>query len=294
MTSAYVNARHLAEPDWLIAHLGDDDLRVIDARFDVRARTDGRFEEVPGRADYASGHIPGAQFVDLKSDLTDPQDTARIVGPDGFSTLMSRLGIGPRSTVVIYDNRGGAWAARLWWALRYYGHHDAKILNGGLSGWRAAGGDLQADVPEPAPAKFVATVQEHLRVTKEQVLTAIDTPAVRIVDALPAPFYRGQVGLYPGHRKGHVPSARNVPAELNLDPKTSRLKSMEALKDLWQDAAISPDHSVITYCGGGVFAAFALFVLVLMGHEKAALYDGSWQEWGCDESLPVETDFPTT
>jgi len=289
VTSGYANSRYLAEADWLRSHLSDADLRVIDARFDVRARAAGSFEEVSGRADYLAGHIPGAQFVDLKHDLSAPSDPTRIIGPEGFTALMKRLGIGPQSTVVVYDDRGGVWAARLWWALRYYGHDDAKILNGGLQGWRAGGGKLQTEVPTPSSGRFVASVKEPLRVTKEEVLEAIGAETTRIVDALPAPFYRGEASLYPGHRRGHVPGARNVPAELNLDPQTSRLKSMDALKELWQDAEIAPGQAVITYCGGGVFAAFALFVLTLMGHEKTALYDASWQEWGCDETLPVET-----
>ena len=142
------------------------------------------------------------------------------------------------------------------------------------------------DLESMSSAEFLA------RLKKEDVLAAIGDPAMRIIDALPAPFYHGQVGLYPRHRKGHVPGARNVPAQDNLDPETWRIKPMDALRELWMPAAIMPEHKVITYCGGGIFGSFALFILALMGHEKTALYDASWMEWGRDNRLPIETDHP--
>jgi len=95
--------------------------------------------------------------------------------------------------------------------------------------------------------------------------------------------------LYPGLNMGHIPGARNVPTENNLNPETHCVKTLDELQALWRPAAIEPGQGVITYCGGGVFAAFALFILALMGHDNTALYDASWKEWGADKSLPVET-----
>ena len=289
MSTGYPNAQVLAETGWLHEHLDDERTVIIDARYDLRARDNGEFEEVPGLAGYQEGHIPGAQFVDIHADLTDPQNPASIIGPAGFEALMSRLGVGPQSTVVIYDERGGVWAARLWWALRYYGHDQAKMLNGGLTAWRAAGHALSKAVEKPVPTAFTASRQEALRVGKADVLAALDDPETRIIDALPAVFYFGRAGLYPHHRKGHIPGAYNVPAEDNLVPQTLHLKPMDALEALWREAAITPRTRVITYCGGGVYASFALFVLALMGHDNAALYDASWMEWGRDHGLPVHT-----
>ncbi len=296
MTSAsasnYPNAHYLAEPDWLSSHLDDDEVRVIDARVDLRVQADGSLETLSGRDDFLTAHIPGAQFVDLNTDLADPQTPTHIIGPEAFEALMGRVGIGPQSTVVVYDDRGGTWAARLWWALRYYGHDRAKILNGGMSAWRAAGHELQSEVATPAPGEFSATVQPQFRVKKEDVLAAIEAPETPIVDALPATYYLGEAGLYPGLRMGHVPGAFNVSTEDLIDPDTLHIKPMDALQALWQDVNLTPDQRVITYCGGGVYAAFTLFILALMGHEKAALYDASWMEWGADDSLPVETGKP--
>jgi len=289
MNAKFPNADLLANVNWLQQNLGDQNLVVIDARFDVRANADGSFTEVHGRQGYEQGHIPGAQFVDLQVDLTDPQDVTSIIGPDDFAKLMSRLGVGSRSCVVIYDARGGVWAARLWWALRYYGHDNVKMLDGGLTAWQAAGFSLERDVQPQIPSHFVPSIQSHLRVGKTQVLAAIKDENTCIIDALPAVFYRGLVGLYPHHRKGHIPSARNVPAEANLDPETLCIKPLSELQVLWESADIQSDQQVITYCGGGVFASFSLFILALIGHENSALYDASWMQWGRDETLPVET-----
>ncbi|VAV95322.1 Thiosulfate sulfurtransferase, rhodanese [hydrothermal vent metagenome] len=282
-------ARFLASAGWLHQHLDDKNLVIIDARFDVRVNQDGSFEEIPGRDGYEQGHIPGAQFVDLHADLADATNPTRILAADNFAALMSRLGVGPQTTVVLYDARGGVWAARLWWALRYYGHDAVKMLDGGLSAWLAADLPLQTQIQAPATAQFIAKPRPELRVEKAEVLAAIDDPAICLVDALPAPFYRGLAGLYPHHQKGHIPGAKNLPAEDNLDPKTLCIKPLQELRALWQTVDILPEQKVITYCGGGIYASFALFVLALLGHENMALYDASWMEWGQDETLPVET-----
>jgi thiosulfate/3-mercaptopyruvate sulfurtransferase len=192
---------------------------------------------------------------------------------------------------VIYDDRGGVWAARLWWAMRYYGHKDVRMLNGGLVAWWNASHPVETMAVTPPPTDYEVRLQSTLRIEKDEVLAALDDPYTRIIDALPAPFYRGLVALYPRHRKGHIPGAFNVPAEDNLDDQM-RLKSMADLQAIWRGANIEAEHNVITYCGGGIYASFALFVLALMGHEKSALYDASWMEWGRDKTLPVETGRP--
>ncbi len=307
MTQPYPGGYYLAEPDWLFANLDCDTLCILDARFDVRLNSEGRLEEVHGLDGYQKAHIPGAQFVDLYNDLTDPDQPTSIINKDAFEALMTKLGVCNDTTIVIYDERGGVWAARLWWALRYYGHKNVKMLNGGLTAWRAAGYALAGTGSEAAPEDFqtrkdlstkpkkvaqtppyIASINPDLRVEKQDVLAAISDGKTRILDALPVPFYQGQMGLYPRHRKGHIPSAHNIPAEANLDPKSLRILPFSELKTLWESAEIAPEQPVITYCGGGIFASFSLFILALMGHEKTALYDASWMEWGLDTSLPVE------
>lgn len=289
----YKHPEALATTEWLAAHLDDPSVRVVDMRYYVRLTSGGSFRAVSGRKAYRQGHIPGAVFVDFASDLADPEDDVplNILPPRSFEALMGRLGIGGDSTVVVYDDSGGTWAARLWWALRYYGHDAAKVLNGGLTKWAAEGRPLETRTPTPTPpaATFRARPRPALRATCDEVRQAIGRADVRIVDALPQPFYTGDARLYPTHRAGHIPTARNLPAPANLDPATQTLLTAEELARLWRKVGLETDQRVITYCGAGAYAAFDLFVLYVLGYERVSLYDASWMEWGANPELPVET-----
>lgn len=285
----YEHPEALATTEWLAARLGDQSVRVVDMRYQVGAASDGSFRGLSGRETYGEGHIPGAVFLDVIGDLADPEDEAlNILRPDRFEALMSGLGIGNDCTVVVYDDRGGTWAARLWWALRYYGHDDAKVLDGGITKWVQEDRPLETRVPTPSAAAFRGQVRPELKVTSDAVMSAIGSADICIVDALPERFYTGESRLFPTHRAGHIPTAVNVPATINLDPTTHVLLPADELATFWSKAGLQPDKKVITYCGSGVYAAFNLFVLYLLGHERASLYDGSWMEWGADPALPVE------
>lgn len=286
---SYGHPEALASPQWLADHLDDQSVRVVDARFDLRATSEGVLEAVAGRDAYGEAHIPGAVFVDVMADLADPDNPVVVVSPDRFEALMGRLGIANDSTVVIYDDKGGTWAARLWWALRYYGHEAVKLLDGGITLWETQGRPLECEVPGPSPTDYRARVRPDLRVDADQVMRAIGRDDVCIIDALPEVFFTGQACLYPKHRAGHIPTAHNVPAPANVDPSTQTLLPAAELARLWEPVGLEPSRQVITYCGGGVFGSFALFALYVMGHENAALYDASWMEWGADPRRPVET-----
>jgi thiosulfate/3-mercaptopyruvate sulfurtransferase len=285
----YKHPEALATTEWLAAHLDDPSVRVVDLRYYVQMASGGSFRGVSGKEAYHQGHIPGALFVDPVSGLSDPEDPLSILSADRFEVLMGRLGIGNGSTVVVYDDSGGTWAARLWWALRYYGHDAAKVLNGGLTKWTAERRPLETLTPTFLAATFRARKRLALTATCDEVRQAIDRRDVCIVDALPEVFYSGKARLYATHRAGHIPTALNVPATANVDHVTQTLLTADELARLWRNAGLKPDQRVITYCGAGVYGAYDLFVLYVLGHEKVSLYDASWMEWGANPEMPVET-----
>ena len=289
MSAAALDGPFLAEPRWLAARLDEPGIRVVDARFDVRPAPGGGLEPVPGRVGYEAGHVPGAVFLDLMGEFVDPDDPLRVLRADRFEGLMGRLGIANDTEVVVYDDRGGLWAARLWWALRYYGHERVRLLDGGLARWRALGLPVERGGVAPPSASFRARVVPELRMERGQVLAALSDPDVAIVDALPEPFYRGEARLYPHCRAGHIPGACNVPAPSLLDPERGTLLPADALEARFSRLGLRPERRIVTYCGGGVFASFVLLALASAGRRSVALYDASWAEWGADSALPVET-----
>ena len=257
----YVHPEVLVDSDRLAEHLDDPSVRIVDARAD-------------GPILYSQGHIPGAVLVDIFDELCCPSD---IMDAEPFAELMGEKGIGDDTTVVVYDDEGGLWGARVWWALRYYGHEDAKLLDGGIDAWEAEGLPLETEAPVIGPAVFTAEVRPEWYVAMDEVRAAIDDPTVNIVDALPSGSYDYE----------HIPSAVSLPAPELLDV-TGVVKGAGDLAVMLEETGLDPAQSTITYCGGGYYGAFAALVLHLMGFEDVAMYDGALEEWTSDPSNPVE------
>lgn len=165
--------------DWLTEHLRDDDLRILDARI-----VDPTESHPRGEGLYAEGHIPGAVFVHWRKDLSldTPPVPNRLLGPEGFAAQMGQLGVDAQSTVVVYDLGNVNWAARIWWALRYYGHDPVYVLEGGAAAWQAAGRLWTQEVVHPAPKTFIPQPRPAMRATRERVLAAVDDPSTTIIE----------------------------------------------------------------------------------------------------------------
>jgi thiosulfate/3-mercaptopyruvate sulfurtransferase len=276
----YAHPEALATTAWLAEHLDDPNVRIVDVR-----RND-----LPG---YETGHIPGAIHADLMKDLMSPEEAIVTTAPSAevFSATMQRLGVDNDSTVVVYDPVGGYMgAARLWWLLRYYGHDDVRLLNGGLVKWQAEGRPLEQGSSEPEAGDFVAgTPQDEWRADAAQVSDAIGDTQFVIVDALPAAMFTGEAKHSEPIRDGHIPTAQNLPAPGLVDPETGALLPRSELAAQWEALQAQPEQEAIVYCEAGVFSAFDFFVLYQLGHENIRLYETSLREWGVNPDLPMET-----
>lgn len=275
----------IVETDWLADHLNAPDLLILDGSWHLP--TSGR----DARAEYNAEHIPGALFFDI-DDLTDEKSPLPHMLPSSvkFASRMKKMGVGDGMRIVVYDTYGLFSAARVWWTFRAMGHNDVAVLNGGLKKWKAEGRDIEDMPPMQRTARhFTPRVQSELIRDMDDMKAYVEKGNMQIVDARPAGRFEGrEPEPRPGLRGGHMPGARNVPsaAILNAD---GTLKSRDELIALFKGAGIDPAGPVVTTCGSGVTAAMLSLALAVAGQTNAAVYDGSWAEWGQDNGLPVAT-----
>lgn len=285
--------RFLVETAWLAEHLNDPHIRIVDMRGYVRTVEHDGVQEaayVGARDEYQQGHIPGAVYIDWSSDIVDPDETvkAQIAPTDRFARLMEGLGIGDQQLVVAYDaHPASQFATRLWWALNYYGHHQVVVLNGGLPKWQRENRPLVDTVPSYAPATFTPVVQPQLRATAEDVLATLGQQGIKLIDARDSGQYSGAIVRDHG-RPGHIPGAINIPREEVIDPASGTFRSNDELSQVYAAAGVKPQEHIVAYCNGGVAATTVLFSLAMLGYPNLTNYDGSWNEWGIRQDLPVE------
>lgn len=273
----------LVSAEWLRAHLDDPDLVVLDCSVIVQPTGNGGMRSESGRANYEAGHIPSAGFADLMTDLSDGDSPNAFAPPtpQRFAAAMGALGVGDDSRVVLYDGSNSAWAARVWWMLRWVGFDRAALLDGGLEAWKAAGGTLSTE-PVARPARTLTpNVRPELIADRDEVLAAIEQDTTVLIDAMPAPHFRGDWTLY--GRPGHIPGAGNVPVTSLFDDR-GRFRPADELAALFGD---DRDKRAITYCGGGIAASANAFALTRLGFTDVAVYAASLQEWAADPANPM-------
>ena len=268
----------LVSTEWLARHLGDADLRIVDASWHMPAS--GR----SARAEYEQAHIPRAVFFDI-DELSDRSHPAPHMLPNAedFGRAMGQLGIARDDRIVVYDNSPVRTAARGWFMLRHFGASQVAILDGGFQKWIAEGRPVASGERDVAPTQFAAEERGNEVVTKQQLLAGLPSA---LLDARGKGRFEGtEPDPRPGVAPGHIPGARNLPFA-SLYNADGTFKSPEQLQALFAEAGIDPAEPFVAACGSGVTANSLIFAAHLLGNVATSLYDGSWSEWGSDPETP--------
>jgi thiosulfate/3-mercaptopyruvate sulfurtransferase len=284
----------LITTEQLAAALGRSDLRIYDCTTYLEPPPPGNpdpYVAVPGRHTFEAAHIPGADFLDLQGEFSDPGTRLRFMmpAPDPLAAAFGRHGLGAGARVVLYSVGTMMWATRFWWMLRALGFDGAAVLDGGFDKWQAEGRPTERGAPRGYPAaRFVPAPRAGLFVDKDVVAAALGRADTVIVNALGPQFHKG---LEPSRygRPGRIPGSVNVPAASLLGAAKDFTTSADAAQK-FSDQGVTRDRRVICYCGGGISATVDLFMLHQLGYDNLTLYDASMGEWARDPALPIETD----
>ena len=278
----YKHPEVLVSTEWAAAHANDPQIRLVEVDVDSSA--------------YDQGHIAGAIGWNWQSQL---QDNVRrdLIDKAALEKLLSESGISNDTTVLLYGDNNNWFAAYAFWQLKYYGHKDVRLINGGRKKWLEEKRALVTDVPKYAATKYTASgPDESIRARKEQVFAAIDkSKKAQLVDVRSVDEFTGKIIAPPGmsetaQRAGHIPGAANVPW-VQAAAEDGTFKSAEALQQLYQSKGIVGGDEVIAYCRIGERSSHTWFVLkYLLGYDNVKNYDGSWTEWGNLIGAPIEKD----
>jgi thiosulfate/3-mercaptopyruvate sulfurtransferase len=275
----------LIETEELARELNAPDFVILDASWHMPS--EGRDAHV----EYLAEHIPGALFFDI-DEIADTKSPLphMLPPPEKFSSRMRSMGIGDGSRIVVYDSTGLFSAARVWWMFRVMGVQDVSVLNGGLPKWKREGRPLESGEPAVrTPRHFTARRNADLIRDLSDMKALIKDRSAEIVDARSAERFAGKTPEpRPGLRSGHIPGAHNVPYS-KLITKDGTLKRAPEVERLFEEAGVDLSKPLVTSCGSGITASVLALALSELGHRRTSVYDGSWSEWGADQSLPIET-----
>ena len=276
----YAHPESLVSTDWVAEHGSDNNVRLVEVDVDTGA--------------YEKGHIAGAVGWNWQSQLQ--QEVRRdLVGKEELEGLLGRSGIGNDTTVVLYGDNNNWFAAWAFWQLKYYGHADVRIMNGGRTKWEAEGRPMTTEVPSPAPAAYRASdTDDSIRAYRDQVLQWVNSGSISLVDVRSPAEFSGEL-LAPenlpqegSQRGGHIPGASNIPWGQAV-AEDGTFKPADELQALYGGRGIDGSRDAVAYCRIGERSSHTWFVLTqLLGLENVRNYDGSWTEWGSIVGAPIE------
>lgn len=276
----YAHPEALVDADWVEAHLHDPNVRLIEVDVDTNA--------------YDQGHIPGAVGFNWKKELQD-QVVRAPLSKEHLEALLSQAGVSNDTTIVLYGDNNNWFAAWALWILKYYGHQDVRLLDGGRVKWLADKREITTEVPSYSQAEYhAAEPQTNIRALRDQVLSHIGQSNVALVDVRSPGEYSGEL-LAPANlpqegaqRGGHIPGAANIPWGMAVR-EDGTFKSADELRALYGGKGVTPDKEVVAYCRIGERSSHTWFALhYLLGYPHVRNYDGSWTEWGSLIGVPIE------
>ena len=275
----------LVSTEWLAERLTDPQVVVADTRWYLQGKR--------GIDEYRAGHLPGAVFLDVDVDLSEPPGSGRpgrhpLPSHDRFAAVLARIGVRHGTLVVGYDDEGGALAARLWWLLRHFGLNVGRVLDGGLAAWKAEGRPLEtADAARRPASRLALTPRPERVIGKQRLVELLREPGTLLLDGRPADRFRGENETVDA-RAGHIPGAKSAFVGDNLVEPNGRFLAPAALAERFAALGANEARTVVCHCGSGVKACHNVLALTLAGRPEALLYEGSWSEWAGDKDLPAE------